>query len=255
MERIYQSCVKCIPSRHSEATAEYEGGKFYPKSTFVYDMFVYGFNSPVAWGVTYRQLKGLYHKFGSGTSAHVEVGLASPTFLLSSVPTSASVLLVDVDSNWMAQAAVNLVSKGYDEPACLKHDITQPIGEGGAQHLGKYDTIGLNFVLHCVPGTLSIDSKGGKSAKHLKALLRPGGVLYGSTILGDSAGHNYVGRTLMKQFNAPDSGIFSNTADTLDDLKASLSFAFTCVNAVVVGRTAVFVATDDLSRDISMPWL
>ena len=87
--------------------------------------------------------------------------------------------------------------------------------------------------------------------QHLKALLAPGAVLFGSTILGDQAKHTLFGKKVLDRFNAI--GIFANQLDTEEDLRVSLSAAFAHSEVVVVGATAIFAASDDPSRDLTLP--
>jgi len=83
---------------------------------------------------------------------------------------------------------------------------------------GKAKSIALNFVLHCIEGTLR--TKGGAAFSKLKRLLRKDGVLFGATILGACAPHTGFGRALMRRFNMPFkpsmsfSGIFANNLET-----------------------------------------
>ena len=72
-----------------------------------------------------------------------------------------------------------------------------------------YDSISMFHVLHCLPGTM--DDKETAIA-NLKRYLSKTGVLYGVTILGNEAGHNAIGRKLLKIYN--DKGIMHNLGDT-----------------------------------------
>jgi len=178
------------------------------------------------------------------------VGLASPSFLLASVSTSASVLCVDVDQTWLSQADSTLEDVGYAKRQTCLHSITHPLP---AEHsYGLYESLGLNFVLHCVSPDAGLGPLAkGVAFQHLKALLAPGGVVFGSTILGDGAEHTSFGTTVMDGFNA--NGIFANRLDTAEDLSGSLSVAFAAFEVARVGSTAVFAASDDPSKDLTLP--
>ena len=93
----------------------------------------------------------------------------------------------------------------------------------------------MNYLLHCLPG--SIRSKG-VVFQHLKALVNPGGVLFGATLLHDGVQRNWLARRVMDRNNAH--GIFSNTEDDLEGLRWVLSQHLTEPAVEVVGCVAVF---------------
>jgi hypothetical protein len=94
-------------------------------------------------------------------------------------------------------------------------------------------------VLHCLPGTM--DDKETAIA-NLKHYLSKDGVLYGVTILGEEAGHNAIGRRLLKVYN--DKGVMHNLADTFDDLQRMLRRQFQNVQVRRHNKVALFVARD-----------
>ena len=77
---------------------------------------------------------------------------------------------------------------------------------------------------------------------NLKRYLSKTGVLYGVTILGKEAGHNAIGRRLLKIYN--DRGIMHNLGDTLDDLLGMLRRQFQNVQMRRHNKVALFVARD-----------
>jgi hypothetical protein len=64
----------------------------------------------------------------------------------------------------------------------------------------------------------------------------------GATILGDEAGHNPIGRMLLKLYN--DKGVMHNMADTLDGLQRMLRRQFQNVQVRRHNKVALFVARD-----------
>ena len=229
-----------------QASEEYKGATYYPDRK-LYDFVTYEINGRFGWGITKSQIQTLYNRF-AGTEAHCEVGLATPSLVAGAVPQSAAVLIVDVDSDFLTKAEKTLKELGYGSIKKVTHDITTPF-EGRMD--AKYEAIGLNFVLHCVPGTLSPSSKG-VCFQHLKAVLAPGGVLFGSTVLGYSAGHNMFGSFIMKKYNDPSIGIFRNGDDDLRDIRAALARAFKRFEVKMYGRVVVYAATDDPDKDLNM---
>ncbi len=61
-----------------------------------------------------------------------------------------------------------------------------------------FDSVALMFVMHCLPG--NIEDKAAVIG-NLSMLVSPGGVLFGTTILGRGLEHNAFGRPLMRLYN------------------------------------------------------
>lgn len=99
----------------------------------------------------------------------------------------------------------------------------------------KFDSVGINYLLHCLPGP--IESKA-VAFDHLKALMNPGALLFGSTLLQDGVPRSRFARRLMDIYNKK--GIMSNEHDSLDGLKAALGQRFREVSVEVVGCVALF---------------
>ena len=73
---------------------------------------------------------------------------------------------------------------------------------------------------------------------NLRPYLAPGGVLFGSTILGRGVAHNRLGRRLVRLYNKK--GIFSNVEDDARGLEQGLASQLTDVEVNVVGAVALF---------------
>jgi hypothetical protein len=93
----------------------------------------------------------------------------------------------------------------------------------------------LNYVLHCIPG--DIVSKA-VIFEHLKALTKPGAVIFGATLLHEGVPRNWLARKVMDRNN--ENGIFSNVNDSLDGLEMALSEHLTASSVNVVGCVAIF---------------
>ena len=90
-------------------------------------------------------------------------------------------------------------------PVCHLGNVLEPAPEDFA----GFHSVGLNYLLHCLPGDLLSKSV---VFKNLKPLLKENGVIFGSTILGSDCAHNLLGRKLMNLYNRK--GIsFSNVSD------------------------------------------
>ena len=74
---------------------------------------------------------------------------------------------------------------------------------------------------------------------NLKPLLNTGGVLFGSTILGEGKPPNFLAQRLLNLYN--NKGVFSNRDDNLADLESGLQAHFADYSVRVVGHVAFFV--------------
>jgi hypothetical protein len=102
---------------------------------------------------------------------------------------------------------------------------------------GPFDSVGLSYLLHCLPGTM-----GEKAVvfDRLKPVLAPGARIFGATIVQGDAPRSAVARALMAAYNRK--GVFSNRADTAVVLAEALHARFTDVAATRRGAVALFEA-------------
>ena len=112
--------------------------------------------------------------------------------------------------------------------------MNQPI----TTQIEPFDSIGLNYLLHCLPGPM--ESKA-VAFDNLRPLLRPGGTLFGGTVLRHGVSLAPQARLWMAAYNAM--GIFGNGRDSLDGLRASLEARFVDVEIATQGCVALFRAT------------
>jgi hypothetical protein len=111
--------------------------------------------------------------------------------------------------------------------------VLEPIADPPA----AFDSIGVNYLLHCLPGTM--ESKAA-AFDHLLPLLIPGSTLFGSTLLQCGVKRNWAAKRLMTFYNSK--GVFTNTHDDLDSLARELRKRFRDVTIEVLGCAAVFAA-------------
>ena len=76
----------------------------------------------------------------------------------------------------------------------------------------------------------------------MAAVLTPGGTLFGSSILGTSGQHTWLGRRILEANNRR--GTFDNLGDTAEGLSGILRASFERVDLETVGTMAIFVATN-----------
>ena len=195
-----------------------------------YDLAVVAFSNTVIWRCPSRKMLAYYNRHVS--EAHLDVGVGTGYFLdRCRFPVAQPRLaLYDLNPHSLRVAARRL--RRYD-PAIHHGDVLQP----APIEPQSFDSIGLNYLLHCLPGTIA-----GKSVvfDHLKPLLRPGGVFFGSTVLTGGVQHDPVSRGVLALYNRR--GIFSNLQDDLDGLRESLATRFERHEVEICGRVALFWA-------------
>jgi SAM-dependent methyltransferase len=204
------------------------GHAFYTKRALaIYDPAILGFFSRVAWKCPSGRILEHYDEHVS--TNHLDVGVGTGYFLdrCRFASPSPRLALMDLNLNCLAVARARLARY---HPEVYRANVLEPIPLAAP----KFDSVGMNYLLHCLPG--SIRSKG-VVFQHLKALLDPGGVLFGATLLHDGVQRNWLARRVMDRNNAH--GIFSNTEDDLEGLRWVLSQHLTEPAVVVVGCVAV----------------
>ncbi|MGH3351239.1 MAG: class I SAM-dependent methyltransferase [Nocardioides sp.] len=113
----------------------------------------------------------------------------------------------------------------------------------------SYASVGMSYLLHCLPGDIAAKTV---ALDHVLPLLAPGGVVFGTTILGDPELHTGVGQRLMALYNRK--GIFSNDDDTRADLDLALAKRFPRYELEVVGAVALFAGWLDEDSETPADW-
>jgi Methyltransferase domain len=208
--------------------------KFYSNDFLlsIYDINVTYFNNRFAWRCPKERI--VEHYLANLSKNHLEVGVASVFYLLRALKnrTVNRLAIMDLNENCLKKSEKKLQSMS---PEIYQRNILEPI----ALPEQTFDSIGLSYVLHVVPG--SFEQKG-VIFKHLKSLLNEGGTFFGNTLLTEGVNRNYLSRFLMDGANKR--GFFHNDKDTLDGLEAALSSVFNKVKIVTVGSAAIFTGSD-----------
>ena len=160
----------------------------------------------------------------------MEVGPGSGWALANAdLPPTTDLTLLDLNSNSLGHTSGRLSSSTNN----IEHDVLEPLDAD----LDPFDSISLNYVLHCLPGDWATKDA---ALTNLAAKLRPDGILFGSTVLGVGQRYSIFGRALMAAYNQI--GAFNNRNDDLAGLTAALNIRFTQVEIKTVGNVAIFVA-------------
>ena len=102
---------------------------------------------------------------------------------------------------------------------------------------GTFESVGLNWLLHCLPGNIATKSV---VFDHARTVLAPGGVVFGSTVLSGGVRHTRWSRWMMERLNRD--GTFTNRDDDLVGLTTQLDQRFDSAQVEVVGAVGIFSA-------------
>lgn len=193
-----------------------------------YDFIVLRLSNRLIWRCPTPRLLEFFNRHVTGN--HLDVGVGTGYFLdRCRLPVDQPrIVLMDANAECLRTAAARIARY---RPLSVRYDVTQPIDWDGE----RFDSISLYYVLHCLPGTLPEKAI---VLDHLRPLLNPGGVLFGSTLLAAGLPRTWTARRLMAAYNRQ--GIFGNAADRLDDLRQELDRRFETVELETAGCGALF---------------
>ena len=205
------------------------GQAVYSKRTLaVYDFVVLGISNRFIWKCPTRRLEGHYNQHV--TANHLDVGVGTAYFLdRCKFPSpTPRIALMDLNSNTLDFASKRIARY---RPNTYRRNVLEPISIDGE----RFDSIGINYLLHCIPGSIELKAI---ALDHLKALLNPNGVLFGSTLLQGGVARSWLAKRLMAVYNKK--GIFANEQDDLDGLTSALKQRLRDVSVEVIGCAAIF---------------
>jgi 16S rRNA G1207 methylase RsmC len=150
------------------------GQAIYTKRTLAaYDFVVLGLSNRFIWKCPTNRLLEQYNT--RITANHLDVGVGTGYFLdRCRFPSpEPRVALMDLNRNALDFAARRIARY---KPETYVRNVLEPISIDAE----KFDSVGVNYLLHCLPGSI-----GSKPAvfDHLKSLMNPNAVLFGSTLL------------------------------------------------------------------------
>lgn len=195
-----------------------------------YNLFVLGTMSRFMWRCPRGRMLAHYDRQVGAN--HLDIGPGTGWFLdRCSFPVeSPSITLLDLNEVALSTAADRI--RRY-RPQLRVGDAFKPLTLGAE----RFDSVGMNFLLHCMPGTMEQKSV---VFDHVAPFLRPGARVFGSTVLGEGPHHTRRSRKLLDKLNR--SEVFSNLDDRLDDLDEQLRSRFTDVETVRSGTVCLFAA-------------
>jgi SAM-dependent methyltransferase len=210
-------------------SAESNQGAFNQRTLKYYDRLL-EFTCNWIWRCPVERTLELYQRHLS--SNHLEVGVGTGYFLdRGRLPGPAARLaLLDTSPHCLEHTAARLARYA---PEAYRADALAPM-ELAAR---GFDSIAINYVVHCMGGTLP---EKGAAFANLKLLLNPGGVLFGSTVLRHGVPCGLQARVFMRLYNA--GRVFCNLEDSLVGLTEALNNTFQHVQIDVIGCVAQFSA-------------
>ncbi|WFB11160.1 class I SAM-dependent methyltransferase [Streptomyces sp. LX-29] len=213
-------------------SADVEAGQasYTPISLRFYDAMVYGLTCPVFWKVPRRELLRLYRR--NVSTEHLDIGVGSGYLLHHTpLPVGQRITLFDMNPHCLEYVSRRL---GRHDVATCRGNVLEPFPLPQQSH----DSAALNLMLHCVPGDFGYK---GVAFDNAAACVRPGGTLFGSTVLSRGVPVTRRARLALNRLNAVKG--FNNTEDSLADLDRELGKRFSEYKLTVHGCTALFEAT------------
>ncbi len=199
----------------------------------LYDLFVIDFSSTFVWRSPRNIITDFYNRHMSNN--HLDIGVGTGYFLDKCTFPSPhpKIALADISPKTLEKTSKRI--QRY-KPTTYLVNALEPLQPTIPT---TFDSIGMNYVLHCIPGSMAEKVV---VFQHIKPLLSPGGVLFGTTVLGQdsSVQHNLLAQVFMTFYNAKH--IFNNQQDTRTSLEHALSQHFADYNVHVIGSTAFFIA-------------
>lgn len=205
------------------------GAAYYSRASLLaYDLWVLGLSNRYAWACPTETL--LQHFHSHVGARHLDIGVGTGYLLDHCHFPVANPFIVLADMNPASLAAASHRIRHLHP---LMHQLN--VLEAFKLPEAPFDSVSMNYLLHCLPGSFADKAP---AVAHAAAQLKPGGVLFGATILGDGVSHNALGGILMRVYNRQ--GIFSNRQDSADALQQMLEQHLKHIQLRIVGRVALF---------------
>jgi ubiquinone/menaquinone biosynthesis C-methylase UbiE len=217
------------PAENHDAVED--GYKAYQgRALSLYDAVVFRGSLPRFWRCPLETLTELYTR--SLGARHLELGVGTGYLMEHSrFPVSnPKITLVDMNEETLDYTAQRM---RFFETTKVVGNALEPLPVAN----GSHDSAALSLLMHCIPGSLL---EKGVAIKHAAATVRPGGVVFGSTVLSQGVTVTRAGRWMMKNLNRK--GIFHNDRDSLQDLRTVLEQNFADFELYTRGSVGVFRA-------------
>ncbi|QUM77056.1 class I SAM-dependent methyltransferase [Moritella sp. 24] len=193
----------------------------------IYDIWVLGISNHLLWKCPTRRISQQFIDLTSDN--HLDVGVGTGYYLKKHLsPTTRRIALVDLNENSLASTSKAIE---HFNPEVYSRNVFEPLD----LNCEKFDTVSINYLLHCLPGEMS---EKGIAFSRVKDVMNDGGTVFGSTILGKGTPQSGLAKKLMAFYN--EKGIFTNVNDDVNALSVALEASFTDVKIDIVGCVALF---------------
>ncbi|MEZ5875348.1 MAG: class I SAM-dependent methyltransferase [Hyphomicrobiales bacterium] len=201
-----------------------------PLALTFYDVIVHGLSNRFAWRCPTSKLVALYRD--NLSENHLEAGVGTGLFLDRTGDHAKldRLVLLDINRHCLDRAARRLARF---HPTRREANLLEPL----TPHMAPFQSIGLTYVLHCLPGNMSEKLS---VLDHLRPMMADRCVLFGATILGRGVTPNLPARALLDVYNKK--GVFNNRADDIESLRHGLEQRFGTVEIEPQGCVALFRA-------------
>jgi hypothetical protein len=199
---------------------------------FRYEFLTHLVTAHLAWDCPARNLVRHYQRHASAD--HLDVGVGSGNLLARFRLPSATprIALMDLNEHALRRAAGRI--RHYPDITLYRANVLDPIPLER-----RFESIGATYLLHCLPGRM--EDKGSAALGHLAALLAPGGVLFGATLINDTYMRTHLrGRKMAAKLRSM--GVFDNEHDTRAGLEHALGAHFDDFSVDEIGCVALFHA-------------
>ena len=206
----------------------YKGQSVYNKVTLMlYDFWVLGFSNTFLWKCKTEFLDK--HFYQNISKNHADIGVGTGYFLKKHLHLNQKrVALIDLNQQSLNKAKQQIKKH---HPEIYKANVLEEF----SLNCEKFDSISINYLMHCLPGDIETKSA---MFTHIKTLMNPNARLFGSTILGKDIPKNYFTNKLMNLYNKK--GIFTNHNDSYEELEKALKKHFSEVHIDLIGCVALF---------------
>lgn len=218
---------------HEETTNPTGASVYTPFMLALYDTWALRFSLRSLWGCPKSKILDLYGR--NAGQEHLDIGVGTGFFLDRASTITPDTRLEMLDLNPVPLRTAERRLSGYRVRSHVGNAVEDiPFADT------SFDSVGMVNLLHCVPGDFV---RKGKVFDHAQRVLRPGGRIFGSTVVGKGSEVrvNPLARRVMRTYRAK--AIFDNANDTPEALTAELEARFADVRVTVRGCVAMFECT------------
>lgn len=202
---------------------------YLPWTLPLYDRVAFKINCRLLFRVPVSEVVAMFDR--NVSPDHLDVGVGTGYFLdnCRTAPQQA-ITLADLNEHSLRHAARRLARF---EVKTVRANALEPLPLPKA----AFGSASMNFLLHCVPGSIRQKAK---VLDNVAACVRPGGRIFGATVLAKGVPVGAAARASFPLLNWR--GVMQNSEDSLDDLRTELAARFPEHKVTVHGCTALFEA-------------